>query len=55
MPTLVETGVYVLPLLLPLSGLQALLEVFGLAGDGVDIHNAHVVNTFCPQNPEVSD
>ena len=36
---------------LTISGLQALLGGFGLVGDGVSIHDTHVVNTIhtlCP-------
>ena len=56
-PTLFEAGIEVLLLLLLLllSSFQALITGFGLIGGGVIIHDMHVVNTFCPVLPEVSD
>ena len=53
--TLVETSVWVLILFIPLSGLQALLRVLVFVVDVVSIHDTHVVNTFRPLHPEVSD
>ena len=49
------TNVEVLLLLFALSGLQALLRVFGLVGDGVILHDTHVVNTIRPLRPYVPD
>ena len=52
---LVEKIVEVLILLIPLSGLQALLWVFALVGDGFIIQDTHTMNTVRPLCPEVSD
>ena len=51
MPTFVETSVELLLLLLLLSGLQALLVVFGLVGDRVSIHDTHAMNAAHPMCP----
>ena len=50
-----EAGVKVLLLILLLSGLHALIRIFGLIGGGVSIHNKHVVNTVCPLRLNVFD
>ena len=38
-----------------LSGLKALLRGFGLVGDGVSIHNTHVMNTVRPLCSKILD
>ena len=48
---LFETSVYVILLLLPLSGLQALLGGLGLVGCSIGIHDTYVVNNFRPLLP----
>ena len=48
---LVKTRVEVLILLLTIVGLYALLRGFGLVGDGVSIHDAHIMNTVYPLRP----
>ena len=54
-PTRVETSVEVLFLILPLRILHALLGFLELVGDGVIIHDTHVVNTVCPLRPYIPD
>ena len=49
--TLVKTSMEVLILIFALRGLQALLSGFELVGNGVIIHDTHVVNTVCTQRP----
>ena len=45
MPTLVETSVEVILLIIPLISLQELLGFLGLLGDGFSIQDMHDVNT----------
>ena len=52
---LFEAGIKMLIFLRLLSSLQELLEVFGLVGGGISIHDTHVVNTVYTLYPEVSD
>ena len=53
--TLFEAAIELILLLIPLGSFQSFLGGFGLVGDGVSIHDTHVVNNFCPLRPEVSD
>ena len=46
--TLFEASVEILIFLRLLSGFQALLGVFGLLGNGISIHDTHVVNNVRP-------
>ena len=46
--TLFEADIKVILFLLLLSGFQALIEGFRMVGDGVSIHDMHVVNSVCP-------
>ena len=52
MPALFEAGVKLMPLLILLSGFQALLGVLELVAGVVSINNTHVVNTACLLHPE---
>ena len=53
--TLFEAAIDSVLLLIPLCSFQSFLGGFGLVGDGLSIHDTHVVNTVCPLRPEVSD
>ena len=53
--TPVKKSVEVLPLIFALGSLQALLRSLGLVGDGVSIHNTHVVNAFYTMSPKIPD
>ena len=53
--TLFESAIELVLLLIPLCSFQSFIGVFGLVGDGISIHDTHVVNTVCPLRPEVSD
>ena len=53
MSTLVSASIKVLPLLFALGVLQALLWGLGLLGDGVSIHDTHVVNAVFNLSPDI--
>ena len=53
--TLFEAAIELVLLLIPLCSFQSFLGGFGLVGDGVSIHDTHVMSTVRPLRPEVPD
>ena len=49
-----ETILQVLMLRILLLHLEALLRRLFLVGEGINVHDTHVMNTVCPSLPEVA-